>query len=90
MCGGAVNNVNNFYPENFAQQQHHRHQVNDGNDRGLFSSGYPVPTPSEPQHIRLQSPPHRLNNPNRNRHHNNNQPPYESAGTRVYCLQIIH
>jgi len=61
-------NNSNFYHENFVQHQQHRHQVDDNS--GLFSSGYPVPAASEPQHIRLQSPPHRLNHRNRNLHHN--------------------
>ncbi|KAE9533806.1 hypothetical protein AGLY_008885 [Aphis glycines] len=60
-------NNSNFYHENFVQHQQHRHQVDDNS--GLFSS-YPVPAASEPQHIRLQSPPHRLNHRNRNLHHN--------------------
>jgi len=61
-------NNSNFYHENFVQHQQHRHQVDDNS--GLFSSGYPVPAASEPQHIRLQSPPHRLNHRNRNLHQN--------------------
>ncbi|XP_015377633.1 PREDICTED: ETS-like protein pointed, isoform P2/D, partial [Diuraphis noxia] len=65
---GGNNNNSNFYHENFVQHQQHRHQVDDNS--GLFSSAYPVPAASEPQHIRLQSPPHRLNHRNRNLHHN--------------------
>jgi len=65
---GGNNNNSNFYHENFVQHQQHRHQVDDNS--GLFSSAYPVPAVSEPQHIRLQSPPHRLNHRNRNLHHN--------------------
>lgn len=49
--GNGNSNASNFYPENFPQ-----------------FSAYPVPDTSEPQHphIRLQSPPHRLNHRNRN------------------------
>lgn len=60
-------NTSNFYSEPFGHQQH-RHQVDDTGS--LFSSSYPVPATSEPQHIRLQSPPHRLNHRNRNLHQN--------------------
>lgn len=61
-------NTSNFYSEPFGHQQH-RHQVDDTGS--LFSSSYSVPAVSEPaQHIRLQSPPHRLNHRNRNLHQN--------------------
>lgn len=64
---GGNGNTSNFYTEHFGHQQH-RHQVDDTGS--LFSSSYPVSVTSEPQHIRLQSPPHRLNHRNRNLHHN--------------------
>jgi hypothetical protein len=73
--GVNSNGASSFYSENFGQQQN-RHQLDD-----MFSSAYPVPpVASEPQqHIRLQSPPHRLNHRNRNLHHGQQ---YETGTTR--------
>lgn len=83
-------NTSNFYSDSFAQQQH-RHQT-DENGGLLFSSAYPVPIAPEPQpHIRLQSPPHRLNHRNRNLHHNRQ---YESGTwspvyTYIYTIHLL-
>lgn len=89
-CIGDGGAASNFYPDDFAQQQH-RHQV----DGGLpYSSGYPTPAESQQPPlppIRLQSPPHRLNN--RTRNANRNQQ-YESGNYRasyntISCIVII-
>lgn len=97
-AGGGVGGgggANGFYPETYSAQQQHRHGMDDnngGSGGGLFCSGFPALVASEPQHIRLQSPPlHRLNHRNRNIH----QQQYENtAGTHIlintYCCVYRH
>lgn len=65
----GAGNTSNFYSEHFGHQQL-RHPIDDNGN--LFSSSYPASVASEPpqQHIRLQSPPHRLNHRNRSIQHN--------------------
>lgn len=63
---GGTDNATNLYTDSDGYVQ--RQQIDNDGGRGLFSSGYPEAT--ETQHIRLQSPPQRLNHRNRNLHQN--------------------
>lgn len=87
--GGGNASNSTFYPENFVQHQPRLHH-GDEDGHNPFSSGYhPVPVASEPhQHIRLQSPPNRLNHRNRHLNHHS-QRAYDTVALTGTSLLVL-